>query len=148
MLWYMNGLLAYAARAADPEDDQDLDSEHEQPRLDRGAPGGDDDLRLDVEAGPLREPALVPALAAAAVPDGEGDRHEAPLREGDAAHPAQAPLEDHRPLAAVVGGDGGHVGGVGRGDRRAPLRGVLVGLAAGEIDEPEVHAVRRVAEDE
>src|SRR2546425_7122491 len=85
-----------------PADEHDF--EHEREAGPRGHLSGGRLLLAGryVDRPPVGERPLVAALAAAAVPHRESDRDERALLEADLALAAQAPLEDHRPLAFVV----------------------------------------------
>ena len=61
---------------------------------------------------------------------------------------AKGPLEDDRPFSLVVARDAGEIARVVGRDVRASLAGELKGIGAGQIEEPEIHRVLGVAEDE
>ena len=97
----------------------------------------------------MREAALVAALARERRP--RPRRRSARTAPGVNAAPAvgaQRPLEDDRPLALVVARDAGELAGVEGVEAALPLPVNCAGARAGEVDEPEVDGVLRVAEDE
>ena len=119
-----------------------------QRRLHHRADGRWDHFWLDVEGVPERETSPVATLAREPVPDREGDRHELSGRERGARGCAKGPLEDDRPFSLVVARDTGEIARVVGRDVRASPAGELKGIGAGQIEEPEIHRVLGVAEDE
>ena len=103
---------------------------------------------LDVEGVPDRETSPVATLAREPVPDREGDRQEPSGRERGARGWAKGPLEDGRPFSLVVIRDTREIARVVGGDVRASLAGELQGSGTGQIEEPEIHRVLTIAEDE
>ena len=71
-----------------------------------------------------------------------------PGENGGARACAKGPLEDDRPFSLVVARDTGDIARVVRRDVRASPAGELKGIGAGQIEEPEIHRVLGVAEDE
>ena len=61
---------------------------------------------------------------------------------------AKRPLEDDRPFSLVVARDTRDIAGVVRRDVRAALAGELKRIGPRQIEEPEIHRVLAVAEDE
>src|SRR5258705_6585864 len=131
-----------------PTDDRQLDGENHDRRPHHRAEGRWDDLWLDVDRLPDRETSPAAALPREPVPHREGDRHELSGRERGARGWAKRPLEDDRPLSLVVARDTGDIPRVVGRDIRASLAGELKRIGAGQIEEPEIHRVLGVAEDE
>ena len=124
-----------------PADHGQLDDENDQRRPHHRADGRWDDLRLDVDGVPRREPSPVATLAREPVPDREGDRQELSGHERRARACAKWPLEDDRPFSLVVARDTGEIPRVVRRDGRASPAGELKGIGARQIEEPEIHGV-------
>ena len=139
---------ARAVTPPHPADHGQLDGENEQRRPHHRADRRWDDLWLDVEGVPERETSPVATLAREPVPDREGNRQELAGRERRARRCAKGPLEDDRPFSLVVARDTGEIARVVGSDVRASLAGELQGSGAGQIEEPEIHRVLGVAEDE
>ena len=125
-----------------------LDDEDEERRPDHRANGRGDVFRLDVDGIPHREPSPVATLAREPVPDRERDGQELAGSERGARGGAKRPLENDRPFSLVVARDAGDVARVVGSDVPASLAGELHGIGAGQIEEPEIHRVLAVAEDE
>src|SRR5439155_21954113 len=143
--------LLAGPRAVTPPHQTDhgqLDGENEQRRLHHRAGGRWHHFRLDVEEIPERETSPVATLAREAVPDRESDRQELSRRERGARGCAKRPLEDGRPFSLVVARDAGEIARVVGSDVPASPAGELKGSRAGQIEEPEIHGVLAVAEDE
>src|SRR4029077_9968269 len=78
----------------------------------------------------------------------EGDRHELSGRERGPRSRAKRPLADDRPLSLVVVRDTREIARVVGRDGPASFGCELKGIGAGQIEEPEIHRVLGVAEDE
>ena len=145
---HRRALAAESVMPPHPANHDELDHENEQRRLHHRADGRGDHFWLDVEGVPDRETSPVATLAREPVPDREGDRHELSGRERGARGCAKGPLEDDRPFSLVVARDTSEIARVVGRDVRASLAGELKRIGAGQIEEPEIHRVLGVAEDE
>src|SRR6187397_2899878 len=142
-------VVARAVTPPHPADEGQLDGKNDQRRLHHRADGGWNRFWLEVEGVPKCESSPVAALAREPVPDGDGDRQERSGRERGGRLRAQGPLEDDRPFSLVVARDTGETTRVGvGGDVTASLAGEPKGIGEGQIEEPQIHRVLAVTEDE
>ena len=131
-----------------PPDHGQLETKNEQRGPQHRADNRRDDLCLDVDGVPGRQPSPVATLAREPVPDRERDRQELSLRERRARGWTKRPLEDHRPFPLVVARDPGEILRVAGLDIRASPAGELHRIGEGQVEEPEIDGVLSVAEDE
>src|SRR4051812_41151883 len=133
---------------SDPTDHGEFDDQDQERGLNHRADNRRHGLGSEVERIPHGQPSPVAALTRGPVPHREGDGHELFRGERGARAGAKRSLENDGPFTLVVARDTCDIAGVVRRDGRTSAAGKLKGSRTRQIEEPEIHRVLRVAEDE